>query len=103
MLRVIVILVAACVLSGCERISSAFVSAPERINRAFPVSDEVILSLNKLLSSTGDDEKAARAIKEQFDKLMNVRALTCTAAISVGRLGLAGGHQEEGFRPQLLH
>lgn len=86
MLRVIVLVVAVCVLNGCDRISSAFVPASERINQAFPVSDEATLSLNKLLASSAADDKATHAIQEQYGKLLNVRALTCTAAVSVGRL-----------------
>lgn len=85
MLRVLVFLVALCTLSGCDRMSAAFTSAPVRINQAFPIPDEVALSMTRLLASMAGDERATKAAKDQYERLMNVRALTCTASSPVGR------------------
>ncbi len=85
MFHVLLVLVAACALSGCDRMAAAFTSAPDRINKAFPVSDEVLLAMNKLVTSTADDDKAASALKAQYERLLQVRALTCTASSPIGR------------------
>ncbi|MES2251941.1 MAG: hypothetical protein V4645_32065 [Pseudomonadota bacterium] len=85
MLRVLVLLVTVCLLSGCDKMTAAFTPAPERINKAFPASEEVLLGMSKLITSVAEDDKEARALKEQYERLLQVRALTCTAASGIGR------------------
>lgn len=85
MLRILVFAVAACAMSGCDRMTAAFTPLPERVNLAFPVPDELSLSVKRLIESTAGDESATQASRDQYGKWLQVRALTCTASLSVAR------------------
>lgn len=85
MLRYFAALCAAVCLAGCDNITAAFTSTPDRINAAFPLPAELQTASARLLASL-DADKAARQLEvDQLHKLMKVRALTCTAATPVGR------------------
>ncbi|MBU2288553.1 MAG: hypothetical protein KKC85_19270 [Gammaproteobacteria bacterium] len=72
-------------LGGCDRLATLWTSPAERIELAFPVPDEVSLSFKRLLEASASDDLGARAAERQYEKLRQVRALTCTASMSVGR------------------
>ncbi|MGQ3055461.1 MAG: hypothetical protein ACT6S0_27035 [Roseateles sp.] len=85
MFRVLVVLVVACALSGCDKLTAPFTASTDRIGKAFPVSEEVQLGMSKLLASVAGDDKETRSLQEQYGRLLQVRALTCTAASGIGR------------------
>ena len=72
-------------LAGCDQISAGFTPAIEKINTAFPLADELQTSRNTLLTSLQEDKAAKQLITEQYNKLMNVRALLCTTKTPIGR------------------
>lgn len=71
-------------LTGCDKMSSAFTSETERVSKAFPLPDDVNFAANRFIESSkqsGEQETA----KERVEKMMQVRALTCTSTVSIGR------------------
>ncbi len=79
-------LVCACVvLAGCDQISAGFTPAQDKINQAFPLADELQTARNALLASLEGDKAAHQSVTEQYGKLMELRALTCTAKTPIGR------------------
>lgn len=90
MLRLFVVVgVAVCALSGCDRMSAALMPAVDRINQAFPVAEEAQFAMSKLIGSMDEGDKDAPGLKAQYDRLLQVRALTCTAASGIGRFDTA--------------
>lgn len=85
MFRVVVVLAAAYALSGCDKMAAVFTAAPDRIGKAFPVSEEVQLGMSKLTASLDGNDQEARSLKEQYERRLQVRALACTAASGIGR------------------
>jgi hypothetical protein len=73
------------VLAGCDQISAGFTPATEKINIAFPLADELQTARNALLSSLEGDKAARQSVTEQYGKLMELRALTCTAKTPISR------------------
>jgi hypothetical protein len=72
-------------LAGCDQISAGFTPAQEKINTAFPLADELQTARNALLASLEGDKAAQQSVTEQYGKLMQLRALTCTAKTPIGR------------------
>lgn len=90
MLRLLVTVgVAACALSGCDRMSAVLTPATDRINQAFPVAEEAQFGMAKLIGSMAEGDKDVPGLKAQYDRLLQVRALTCTAASGIGRFDSA--------------
>jgi hypothetical protein len=85
MLRNFAVLAAALCLVGCDRMNAAFTPATDRINTAFPLPEELQTASARLLASLEADKPAQQVTAEQLDKLLKVRALTCTATAPVGR------------------
>ena len=81
---VVLALATALAASGCGKISAALSPAAERITSAFPLSDETTLAISRYVE-TGKQEGRQPQVSEQIDRLLKVRALTCTASISIGR------------------
>lgn len=87
--RILVLLLAACALGGCDKLAAGFTSPGDRITSAFPIPDEIALASKRLLEATttsGADKATADAVKDRYAKMLQVRALTCTAAVDIGRL-----------------
>ena len=79
-------LVAMCAaLAGCDQVSAMFTPASERINAAFPFADDLKVAQLALANSLEGDKAAQQGVTEQYKKLMDVRALTCTAKTPIGR------------------
>ena len=89
LLRHLALVCAFTVLAGCDQISAGFTPTSERINTAFPLPDTLQISRNALTTSLEGNKAAQQAVNEQYAKLMNVRALTCTAQTPIGRFDSA--------------
>jgi hypothetical protein len=85
MLRYFAVAATALCLAGCDYITAAVTPASDRINAAFPLPEELQTASARLLSSLETDKPAQQQTADQFDKLLKVRALTCTATAPVGR------------------
>lgn len=85
MLRYFAVLATAACLAGCDNITAAFTPASDRINAAFPLPEELQTASARMLSSLEADKTAQQQTAEHLDKLLKVRALTCTATAPVGR------------------
>lgn len=85
MLRYFAVLAMALCLAGCDIMSAAFTPASDRINAAFPLPEELQTASARLLSSLEAAKPTQQQTAEQLDKLLKVRALTCTATAPVGR------------------
>ncbi|MBS0454849.1 MAG: hypothetical protein JSS14_26425 [Proteobacteria bacterium] len=95
------LVLAATVVAGCGKISAALTPATERITQAFPVSDELSLSISRYLESQKQEGRQAQAA-EQVERLLKVRALTCTAAVSVARFDTPQDIRNKPVDPQCL-
>ena len=82
--KVIIPVTLALALSGCDKLSATFTPAAERINKAFPLPDDVALTITRFTESAVQNGDQAAA-KERIERMMQVRALTCTSAINIGR------------------
>lgn len=82
--KVIIPATLALALSGCDKLSATFTPAAERINKAFPLPDDVALTITRFTESAVKNGDQAAA-KERIERMMQVRALTCTSAINIGR------------------
>ena len=82
--KVILPIALAITLAGCDKLSATFTPAVERVSKAFPLSDEVTLAVNRYIESPAQAVDKATA-KDRIEKMMQVRALTCTSSINIGR------------------
>ncbi|MDM0109694.1 WD40 repeat domain-containing protein [Variovorax sp. J22R24] len=82
--KAIVIAALALVLSGCDKLSATLTPAAERITKAFPLADDVALATSRFIESAAREGGQAAA-KDRIERMMQVRALACTSAISIGR------------------
>src|SRR5688572_33403610 len=83
---VVLALATAIALPGCGKISAALSPAPERITKAFPLSDETALAIARYVESDNKQEEGRKSqAADQIDRLLKVRALSCTASVSIGR------------------
>lgn len=73
-------------LAGCDQLSALTTPIPEKVNAAFPLPDSLQVAHRSLQQSLIDNPAALQEAGEQFAKLMNVRALSCTATSPIGRL-----------------
>lgn len=89
LLRHLALVFACTVLAGCDQISAGLMPTSERVNTAFPLPDTLQIARNALTTSLEGNKSAQQAVNEQYAKLMNVRALTCTAKTPIGRFDTA--------------
>lgn len=73
-------------LMGCDQLSALTTPVTEKVNTAFPLPDALQVAHKSLKQSLADNPAALQETDEQFSKLMNVRALSCTATSPIGRL-----------------
>lgn len=88
-LRHLALVCACAVLAGCDQISAGLTPTSDRINAAFPLPDTLQIARNALATSLEGNKGAQQSVNEQYAKLMNVRALTCTAKTPIGRFDTA--------------
>jgi hypothetical protein len=84
-MRILVTLAVAACLSGCDLYNAVVTPAPDKVNAAFPLADELQLARNRLFASLEGDPAGLAQVKQQFQQLMVARALTCSASHPVGR------------------
>ncbi|MRD46628.1 PQQ-binding-like beta-propeller repeat protein [Caenimonas koreensis DSM 17982] len=72
-------------LSGCDVVSAAFTSTPQKVNNAAPVSAETETAFNRLLATLEGDSAAKKSVETQFDQLLKARAFSCSALVQIGR------------------
>ncbi|MGB7815623.1 MAG: hypothetical protein WBL28_04645 [Methylotenera sp.] len=63
----------------------AQLSAPEKINKAFPPSAEVRISLENLGSLIPTDDESLKLFKSNYESRLTLKALTCSQGYSVSR------------------
>ncbi len=85
MSRSIVIVLLCGALSACSGISDVLLSAPEKVNKAFPPIAEVRVAEEGLRSAIGADSAQLKAFEEQYASRLTLRALTCSQGVTVGR------------------
>ena len=73
-------------LMGCDQLSALTTPVTEKVNSAFPLPDALQVAHKSLRQSLADNPAALQETDDQFGKLMNVRALSCTATSPIGRL-----------------
>jgi hypothetical protein len=76
-------------LTGCDRLQALYTSKVERINTAFPIPEELVTGQNRLFSDLDDDPAAKKRVGEAYAQLLQVRALTCSTEITIGRFDTA--------------
>lgn len=72
--------------TGCSRINEAAMPVTDKINAAYPVSPEVRLAEERLLTLVADDGAALDDVKARVVQRMSLRALACSQNASIGRL-----------------
>ena len=83
------LLLACCVaISSCDRVSSLTMSKTEKITAAFPLAEEQQLAINHLLTEAEavSPQDKRPAVEQAYARMMEIRALSCTAQISVSRV-----------------
>ena len=82
MFRPIVVFLACTILSGC---SDTFLSASEKINKAFAPIAEVRVAEESLRTLLQPDTAAIKVFEQQYAARLELRALTCGQGVTVGR------------------
>ena len=72
-------------LVGCQQISAGLTPVAEKFNKAFPLADIHQTAHNGLMTPLETDKAAQQQVADQYKKLMELRALTCTAKTPIGR------------------
>lgn len=72
-------------LAGCSQLSAVFTTTDEKINAAFPISDATKTAYSTLVASFEDSSPERKSVAAEYAKLLNVRALTCTAKTPINR------------------
>jgi hypothetical protein len=76
-------------LAGCDAYDALRTSATDKVNQAYPLREDVAAARAGLMGVFADDKASRQAAEEQLAQLMQVRALTCMAGASIGRLDTA--------------
>ena len=84
-LRYLALICACTALAGCQQISAGLTPVSEKVNKAFPLADSLQTAHNSLMTSLESDKAAQQLVADQHNKLMELRALTCTAKTPIGR------------------
>ncbi|MDR0776731.1 MAG: hypothetical protein LBE81_08855 [Azonexus sp.] len=100
MIRGLILITVVCMLAGCDNIKAIFVSTPVRITEAFPLPDEVVFAYTRLREAVGSDTAERELTKDTFDNLVRVRALTCTASVSIGRFDTSADIKRKVSNPE---
>jgi len=65
--------------------SDFHLSVPDKVNKAFPPSAEVRISLENLESLLSSDKVAAKSFHDNYESRLILRALTCSQQVSISR------------------
>lgn len=84
-LRYLALVCACTALAGCQQISAGLTPVSEKVNKAFPLADSLQTAHNSLMTSLESDKAAQQLVADQYNKLMELRALTCIAKTPIGR------------------
>lgn len=84
-MRRIALVALATSLAGCDMLGAAFTPAADRVNAAFPIPEELDIARARLVAALEADKPAQARATQEFGQLLNVRALTCSAASPPGR------------------
>lgn len=80
---VIAIAIASVAMSGC---GDRFLSTPEKINQAFPPIAEVRVAVESVRAVLMEDPQLTQAFDRHYAARMQLRAMICAQAVTVGRL-----------------
>ncbi|WP_019140223.1 hypothetical protein [Noviherbaspirillum massiliense] len=80
-----VVLVLCVSVSGCTQLQEIFLPPHEKVNKAFPPNAEVRIAEESLRARLQDNEAALKSFEEQYASRLQLRALTCSQGISIGR------------------
>ncbi len=87
MVRKLIILAVCCLgLSGCGGIFDIFLPISSKINKAFPLNSEVRVAEEGLRALIKSDKAISSFFDEEYASLLEIRALTCSQGIKIGRL-----------------
>jgi hypothetical protein len=72
--------------AGCSRLQEAAMAPEEKVNAAFPLSPETVAARERLTALVAGDADAGRQLEDLLARRQKLRALACTAKVSVPRL-----------------
>jgi hypothetical protein len=84
MVRFLSLLLVALALSGCDLIRTGLTSRAQKVNTAFPVSEELVVSQLALFNSI--EGTSHKGLREQYAELLELRALNCSGGADLSRL-----------------
>lgn len=73
-------------VAGCSRVDELLMSTADKVNAAYPVSPDVRIAQEKLLSLLAGAQPEVDALQAQVRSKMMLRALNCSQNVTVGRL-----------------
>ena len=85
MFRSIVVVLCCAALSACSGVGDVFLSAPEKVGKAFPPITEVRIGEEGLRALVAADPVQAKAFEQQYASRLALRALTCAQGLTIGR------------------
>lgn len=100
MLRWTLLLCLSLALSGCDRISAAFIAEPNKINQAFPLSIELEVAQARLLMEDSYETANKARRSDAFGQLLVVRALACAGTTPIGRFDTVAEIQRKIQNPE---
>lgn len=72
-------------MSGCSEISDVFMPAHAKVNKAFPPIAEVRVAEENLRAFIQQDKAARSSLDALYASRLELRALTCTQGLTIGR------------------
>lgn len=94
-MRLTVPLLLCTLLAGCDLVSAISTPVEEKINRAFPLPQELQVAHKALQEALQSNAPAQKAQAALYARRMNERAQTCTATVSIGRLDTISGIRQK--------
>lgn len=85
MYRGIAILLSCIALSGCLDVTEIFLPAHEKVNRAFPLRSEARIAEENIRALLLTNQIALKSFEARRASQLELRALSCTQGISIGR------------------
>lgn len=85
MIRAIIALAFCLGMSGCNGVLEVFLQTPTKINKAFPVNTEARVAEENLRTLIMKDRAASSSFDDEYAAMLEIRALTCTQGIKIGR------------------
>ncbi len=85
MIRAIIAFAFCLGMTGCNGVLEVFLQTPTKINKAFPVNAEARVAEENLRTLIMKDKAASSSFDDEYASLLEIRALTCTQGIKIGR------------------